>query len=331
MAEKTSKKSSCSPNPDDEINISTHFTAYTLKKTFDQLKAEFANVPRDVKKEDMTMFLKNGPKNRSPDVPCVDKERVVLRHAGPHYIHANYVYLFGSTFICAQLPTSETVDDHWLMILQAQCESIVTISDSSESGKITPYWPTRENPVKTFGDFTIRWYFTWNHPSPKLRDSVKLSRYEVSVDGQQLNNIYHYHWTDWPAGGVPRDFAGPIELLKRLSQNSKPILVESLLGVGRPGVLALLQYALNRTTANCFLGFLDEDLHTLRQHRAHLVETPWQYIYVYMALLQHFEQMPGRGFTDARKKKLKEEWMPAYHKFAKEAEAQLKRDAAKKK
>ncbi|CAJ0569312.1 unnamed protein product, partial [Mesorhabditis spiculigera] len=313
--------------------LATLFTENTLNKTIDQLKAEFAEVPRHVGKDDMQAFLKNGPKNRSPDVPCVDKSRVILKHYGPNYIHANYVHLYGSTFICAQLPTSETVADHWLMIMQADCECIVTLSDPSESDKFTPYWPTRENRIKKLGDFTIRMSCLDHHLSPTLQGSVTWSQYDVSLDGKDIQRIDHYHWTDWPAGGVPRDFAGPIELLlKPVSYTSKPILVESLLGVGRPGVLALLKYALDRTKPHyCFAGFLDEDLQYLREYRAHLVETPWQYIYVCMALLQHFEQMPGRGFTDERKKKFKDEWAPAYHKFAKEAEAQLKRDAAKKK
>ncbi|CAJ0585095.1 unnamed protein product, partial [Mesorhabditis spiculigera] len=197
--------------------LSTLFTANTLNKTIDQLKDEFAEVPRYVSKEKMEAFLKNGPKNRSPDVPCVDKSRVILKHYGPNYIHANYVYLYGSTFICAQLPTSETVADHWLMIMQADCECIVTLSDPSESGKFTPYWPTRENRIKKFGDFTIRLSGMENHQSPTLKDSVTWFGYDVSLDGKNIQSIIHYQWTDWPAGGVPRDFAGPLELLKDLS------------------------------------------------------------------------------------------------------------------
>ncbi|CAJ0585036.1 unnamed protein product, partial [Mesorhabditis spiculigera] len=308
-------------------------------KTIAKLEADFAWVPRDVEKKDMTTFLKNGPKNRSPDVPCVDKSRVILWHKGPNYIHANKLYpSFESILICAQLPTSETVDDHWLMILQADCRDIITLSDPSESGKFTPYWPTRENPVKKFGDFKIQWestndywWFLSRDEVPKSNYAVKRSTYEVWLDGKKIRNIEHYHCTDWPAGGVTRDLAGPIELLEDMSLTRQPILIESLLGVGRPGVLALLKHALDHVKSDMHIGPLEDNLRSMRELRAHLVETPWQFIYVYMALLQHFEQLPGRGFTDEMKKKFKDEWAPAYHKYAKEAEAQLKRDAAKKK
>ncbi|CAJ0568223.1 unnamed protein product, partial [Mesorhabditis spiculigera] len=172
----------------DNATLVSCFIDRTLKKGLKELRAEFMANKRTVSRDKTTVFLKNMPKNRYKDVPCLDEYRVVLRDCDNDYIHANFVATPKSDkrFICCQAPTNATQVDHWRMIVQEHVEAILMLCNYSEGRreKCAQYFPTTLEPQKTFGPFTIKLVksekLIWNCQTPAI---VNTSTLEVEQDG----------------------------------------------------------------------------------------------------------------------------------------------------
>lgn len=78
----------------------------------------------------MYRSVENYKRNRYPDILCLEATRVILSKVKPghsNYINANYVngYQHEKAYIAAQGPLSNTIKDHWMMIMQENVGTIV--------------------------------------------------------------------------------------------------------------------------------------------------------------------------------------------------------------
>ncbi|KAF1744852.1 hypothetical protein MXB_5373, partial [Myxobolus squamalis] len=82
--------------------------------------------------------VKYQAKNRYRDILAYDHTRVLLRDTQDDYINANYVEAdFQSSppaYILCQAPTTETIEDHWQMIVQENINTIVILTNFIEKG-----------------------------------------------------------------------------------------------------------------------------------------------------------------------------------------------------
>uniref|UniRef100_A0A915AQE0 Protein-tyrosine-phosphatase n=1 Tax=Parascaris univalens TaxID=6257 RepID=A0A915AQE0_PARUN len=98
---------------------------------------------------------KNFDKNRYEDIRLLDKTRVIIKKAqnGDDYIHASYVKVADNlTYICAQGPLENTVQNFWIMVIQEESKVILQLCQMRENGKeqSAEYFP-KNSTTKSYG------------------------------------------------------------------------------------------------------------------------------------------------------------------------------------
>jgi len=105
----------------------------------------------------------NERKNRYHDIKACDETRVKLKKVGSDgsdYINANFIkgYCGKKTFIAAQAPLENTMNDFWKMIWEQDVRIIIMAANMNERGRkqASKYWPNiNENNIFVNGDLEI--------------------------------------------------------------------------------------------------------------------------------------------------------------------------------
>lgn len=192
-------------------------------------------------------------------------------------------------YIATQGPLQTTTEDFWQMVLEEECTHIVMLTTVVERGraKCHKYWPGL-NETFAFQYMTIKCICeeTDDSGSFVFRDIVLsdikvvlLILYTIHFTEFFQNDIHrdikHMQYVAWPDHGVPDSpglFLAFTEHVRESRSNSSgPIIVHCSAGIGRTGVLVLMETALCLIEANEPVYPLDI-VQTMREQRAMMIQ-----------------------------------------------------------
>ncbi|CAD5222448.1 unnamed protein product [Bursaphelenchus xylophilus] len=260
-----------------------------IKKQFEKLYRKKVGLAMD---ESQTS--NNIRKNRYQDVRPYDETRVILEKApSGDYINASHVNMeilstgIVNRYIATQGPLPHTSGDFWYMVWEQCSTTIVMLTTTVENGRIKchQYWPQKKETLE-FGQLVItnlgersdRYCFY-----RELSVKNKLTREERRVTQMQ--------YTAWPDHGVPEnqkhfiDFVGEVRRARNGSLD--PIIVHCSAGIGRTGVLILMETAACLIESNEPVYPLDI-VKVMRDQRAMLIQTTEQYTFVCECILRSY-------------------------------------------
>ncbi|VDN07253.1 unnamed protein product [Thelazia callipaeda] len=122
--------------------------------------------------------------------------------------------------------TINTVSDFWYMIYQQKTEFIIMLTNfnKNEPEKSASHSPVESGQLCINNDIGLHCRTCerrMDFPSEIWQKTI-----EIFLD-ETIHFVTIFHWTDWPAHGVPRDFISPLRLLeeaKFISLNNKNFL-----------------------------------------------------------------------------------------------------------
>ncbi|NXT39836.1 PTPRJ phosphatase, partial [Pelecanoides urinatrix] len=230
-------------------------------------------------------LAENRGKNRYNNVLPYDISRVKLSDqssATDDYINANYMPGYNSkkSFIAAQGPLPNTIEDFWRMIWEKNIYSIVMLTKCVEQArtKCEQYWPDKES--KSYGDIIVTMVSEIVLPEWTIRDfTVEKSNTPES------HTLRQFHFTSWPDHGVPEttdlliNFRHLVHEYSSQNPIDSPTLVHCSAGVGRTGTFIaidrLIQQIEMENTVDVYGVVYD-----LRMHRPLMVQTEDQYVFL---------------------------------------------------
>ncbi|AAW51795.1 PTP 1 [Bracoviriform demolitoris] len=250
---------------------------------------------------------KNMKKNRYPDAPCFDYNRVVLpiRKGLDDYINASYVdgHNMKRRFICTQGPLEETALDFWQAVYQDRVRVIVMITKTYEDNKqkCYPYWMTHERSTVTYGELKIR-----TKKIKSFRNYKVTTLCLTNTNTGTVLDIKHFAYEDWPQGGVPSDVNNfldfvlavrhadsktevPISSESRVKES--PILVHSSAGLDRAPAFCVIDICISKYSESAIIPLLTT-VRDLRRQRNNCLSLSTQYIFCYFTVLQFVMSTP---------------------------------------
>ncbi|XP_056020209.1 uncharacterized protein LOC125669227 isoform X2 [Ostrea edulis] len=230
----------------------------------------------------------NRAKNKYRNIYPYDDTRVKLKtdkdsHTSD-FINASFIHGYGNvkSYIAAQGPLVNTIDDFWWMVWNENCGKIIMLTNLIEDEKVKciQYWPETDKmdagiltvevvDVENFADFTIR--------------TLSLK------NGKEDRIVRQFHFTAWPDKGVPLYASSLVHFHSKVkntaSQSKGPLVVHCSAGIGRTGTFIALDYLIQQAKeTNCI--DVVECVETLRRQRINMVQTMEQFIFVHHALLE---------------------------------------------
>ncbi|CAG0919033.1 unnamed protein product [Notodromas monacha] len=242
-------------------------------------------------------------KNRYTDVLCYDHTRVMLEQIdgdpSSDYINANYVdgYKTKKAFIFSQGPLQKTFPDFWRMIWEQRVLVLVMTTRIMERGRVKcgQYWPEKEGSSACYGFIRVE-----NKAVDSTADYVHTIFAVINQKTEESREVHHMQFTSWPDYGLPESASAMLSFLKEVRRMDKescdaygwtgekkpPILVHCSAGIGRTGTFCTLDICLQRLAEE---GVVDikGTVERIRSQRAHSIQMPDQYVFCYMALLEH--------------------------------------------
>ncbi|KAG5895022.1 hypothetical protein JTB14_014761 [Gonioctena quinquepunctata] len=229
----------------------------------------------------------NVNKNRYRDILPYDSTRVVLKAAASgDYINGNFVNMLvpnseiANRYIATQGPLSSTTEDFWQMILEEDCNLIVMLTTIVERGrtKCHKYWPN-VGEVLTMQNAVVKSVSEETDPSESFvfRDFVV-----NDIKNNEVKEIKHMQYIAWPDHGVPdspQQFLNFTEKVRSARKDDAPVVVHCSAGIGRTGVLVLMETALCLMEAGEPVYPL-EIVKTMREQRAMMIQNASQYRFV---------------------------------------------------
>ncbi|XP_063598052.1 receptor-type tyrosine-protein phosphatase delta-like isoform X2 [Penaeus indicus] len=238
----------------------------------------------------------NKPKNRFSNVLAFDHSRVrISRKEGAgqtDYINANYIkdHAGQPSFVAAQGPKDETLDDFWRMVWEQRASTIVMLTNLMEKGKVmcTKYWPAAGAWPLESDIYQIR-------NLNEVKDSLYVSRTLEVTEGQQKRIVKHYHFLAWPDFGTPEreeDLLGFIAAVRRFPASAAhPVVVHCRAGVGRTGTFIGLWNLMDAANACSDSSNIDvyRTVLNMRKNRPIMVQTTDQYLYLYKCIATYID------------------------------------------
>nr|XP_027194217.1 tyrosine-protein phosphatase non-receptor type 4-like [Dermatophagoides pteronyssinus] len=264
----------------------------------DLLIIQFEYLPRRNEDEPITIarLLDNVPKNRYLDIAPYDSTRVIMSECNTgDYINASYVTMkieasnVVNRYIATQGPLKRTTSDFWQMVWEQRSTLIVMVTPLIEDGrkKCFKYWPDEGQTmiVNDLLDLTLE--------DCQDRGAFLERRFKL-IDPENKNTHYitHLQYLAWPDQGVPDDDTDFLKLIfkvRELRQESSdsPVIVHCSAGIGRTGVLILMETGICLIEANQPVYPL-ELVRIMRNQRAMLIQTSTQFRFVCEALHRVF-------------------------------------------
>lgn len=253
-----------------------------------------------------SLAVVNRDRNRYGDVPCLDQTRVKLKRVNWHdrsdYINASFMdgYLQTDMYIGTQGPLENTFQDFWQMVWEQNVLVIVMTTRVEEGGhrKCGQYWPISPGSIAVYGAMTVTNKAAENHQHYR-KTTLDIS----SRQGRERRQISHLQFLSWPDFGVPSSAAALINFRDAVKKEQKrlvnvlgnqwkgsaggpPIVVHCSAGIGRTGTFCTLDICLSQIEDVGTLN-VQQTVRRMRKQRALSIQTPEQYYFCHMAILEH--------------------------------------------
>lgn len=275
-----------------------------------ELTSDFEKLSRKKEDEshDESRQLENIDKNRYQDILPYDSTRVpLLDSMTGDYINASFVDMAvpsGSVnrYIATQGPLSSTCEDFWQMVWEQNCSLIIMVTPLIEAGRVKchKYWPDEKEEVR-YGQIFVRNLNEKSKPATIDR-TIQLT----DAKGGEKRLTTQIQYKAWPDHEVPEDCSDFLKLVSRVKRHramdpKNPIVVHCSAGIGRTGVLILME------TAICIMEagepiYPIKILQDMRKQRAMLIQTSSQFKFVAEAICKVYDQKLYKKSKKSRKK-----------------------------
>ncbi|KAL7980363.1 hypothetical protein Chor_014692 [Crotalus horridus] len=246
----------------------------------------------------------NQEKNRYGDVPCLDQTRVKLSKQFNYQEMTDYInasFMDGYKQRNAYIGTQEnTYNDFWRMVWEQNVLVIVMTTRIEEGGKrkCGQYWPLEKDFQIGYGTLTVT-----NLGTENLSHYKKTLLEMFSCENRERRRVTHFQYVSWPDYGVPSSAATLIDFLGAVKQQQRvavsalgprykghpggpPIVVHCSAGIGRTGTFCALDICLSQLQDVGTLNIY-QTVVRMRTQRAFSIQTPEQYYFCYLAILEH--------------------------------------------
>ncbi|XP_067943347.1 receptor-type tyrosine-protein phosphatase mu-like [Watersipora subatra] len=256
--------------------------------TFQQ---EFNSLPRG-QQYPWTEGAKHPELNRVSHLVAYDHNRVKLTESplGVDYINATHItgYANKSSYIATTSPFNEECAlQFWQMIYDQKVSQIVMMTNMIDEGivKCVQYWPEHVGDREVFGNISVELI--------SAQTFANFTIYRMKLSHQMLiaqaRDIVQYHYTGWPAHGVPHTTFPILDfrLAIRSVEKTSPLVVHCGTGSSTTGFFIALDYLIAEADANGNNVNVFRVVSHLRESRSFLVRTQKQYLYIYDCLFEY--------------------------------------------
>ncbi|XP_050438870.1 tyrosine-protein phosphatase non-receptor type 4 [Adelges cooleyi] len=237
-------------------------------------------------------------KNRYRDIAPYDCTRYVLKDQENDYINANYINMeipgsgIINRYIATQGPLQTTIGDFWQMVLESRSNLIVMVTALVEKGrqKCAKYWPPINETLEVKHDLTVK---TVSEETETSNIIVYRQLELTDLMTNETRPVTQIQYGLWPDHGVPDDSDRLLSLVDAVRKERagvvEPVVVHCSAGIGRTGVIILLETALCLLEAGQPVYPL-EIVRQMRDQRAMMVQTSNQYKFVCSCIHYAFTQ-----------------------------------------
>ncbi|EGD80727.1 hypothetical protein PTSG_01317 [Salpingoeca rosetta] len=242
----------------------------------------------------------NEPLNRYANIVAYDHSRVTVSgnqyNLNNDYVNANWIPGKSGPrhYIASQGPVPDAFPSFWQMVWENQVSVIVMVTNEVENGKLKchRYWPEPMQGTSAAiqcGGFEVTFVGQDVLPTFVLRTfSVK------QASNGETREVVQFAYTGWPDHGVPATTKEMINFRRRVKEEhlkrKGPLLTHCSAGVGRTGTFIGLDRYLDACLScqkQTILGIVED----MRHHRNFMVQSPIQFVFLYLACLDGLERM----------------------------------------
>ena len=226
----------------------------------------------------------------------------------PHeLINASWIHFpFEDSFISAQAPLKNTIDDFWTMCFDYDINIIIMLCNLEENGKekCVEYWENDKRDLKDSTASTMDTNFIINYTTEQINNDIIIRNINIRDKNKEENNekkIKQIHYGSWPDHQSLdiQDIYGNILFMFNLVDKEighNPIVVHCSAGVGRTGTFIalynlyrdILNQIHEKNNKNITINFMNL-VRKLKEMRMHLVETEDQYKLIYKFVSKFLE------------------------------------------
>ena len=243
---------------------------------------------------------------RYSNIRCYKDNYVKI--SSPHeLINASWVHFpFENSFISAQAPLKNTIDDFWTMCFDYNINTIIMLCNLEENGKekCVEYWENEKRDLKDSTASTMDTNFIINYTTEQINNDIIIRNINIRDKNKEENNekkIKQIHYGSWPDHQSLdiQDIYGNILFMFNLVDKEighNPIVVHCSAGVGRTGTFIalynlyrdILNQIHDQNNKNITINFMNL-VRKLKEMRMHLVETEDQYKLIYKFVSKFLE------------------------------------------
>ena len=243
---------------------------------------------------------------RYSNIRCYKDNYVKI--SSPHeLINASWIHFpFEDSFISAQAPLKNTIDDFWTMCFDYDINIIIMLCNLEENGKekCVEYWENDKRDLKDSTASTMDTNFIINYTTEQINNDIIIRNINIRDKNKEENNekkIKQIHYGSWPDHQSLdiQDIYGNILFMFNLVDKEighNPIVVHCSAGVGRTGTFIalynlyrdILNQIHNKNNKKITINFMNL-VRKLKEMRMHLVETEDQYKLIYKFVSKFLE------------------------------------------
>ncbi|KAK6104059.1 Protein-tyrosine phosphatase family protein [Brugia pahangi] len=276
-----------------KLNVQEEWMQAAVQLGVRGIRKEFVNKIKNYIPENVTTeawhLEQNFDKNRFEDIKLGDKTRVKLKNApnNDDYIHASYVTISSDlTYICAQGPLLNTIQDFWIMAIQEETNVILQLCQQKENDReqCSNYLPNETAGWKEYGAVRVR----ITEPTSGIVTLKKVTRTKIEASySDKIQEVVHIAYAGWPDHFVPDSASTCREIYSMLHKyyGKKPIIVHCSAGIGRTGTFVAVELAMAKLRNNetCIVVDVTKKL---REQRLHAVQNDLQYLFIYRMMVE---------------------------------------------
>lgn len=232
----------------------------------------------------------NEPKNSYKKIIPYDYNRVVLEPipgiSDSDYINASLIdgIVNPNSYVATQGPNEITIPDFWRMVWEQKSHVIVMLTKVFDFIKVMcdRYWPIDVGHAEKYGG-EIEVTLVSEHPLASY-----LIRSLLIKKGEEVREISHLHYTDWPTHTNPfpsslLDFRRRVRMYLLMYPDNGPLVVHCSDGCGRTGAYICIDSNLELAEEDAMYDVYGY-VKSLRASRRGMIEDVAQYKFIYDAL-----------------------------------------------